>query len=315
MKYKHLFGPVMSRRLGVSLGVDLVPYKYCSLNCVYCEVQKTTNLTLNRQEFFSAEEIMGELDTFLSSKPHLDYITFSGAGEPTLYSGFGQIARYIKTKYPAYKLALLTNGTLFNHPEVRKEAMVCDLVLPSLDAVTQSVFAQVTRPHAELKAEEIIYGLTQFRHEYKGKIWLEVFLIPEINDTETELTALRDAIQKINPDVVQLNSLDRPGAEAWVKPLTLVALKKVRKFFSATLPMPVEVIAKVKYDTQGSRLDEEVINLLHNTLKRRPSTAEDLSVMLDIHINEIGKVLRQLHLEGRVQVKRESRGVFYSWKE
>ncbi|MDD2229408.1 MAG: radical SAM protein [Candidatus Cloacimonetes bacterium] len=315
MKYKHLFGPVMSRRLGVSLGVDLVPYKYCPLNCVYCEVQKTTNLTLQREEFFSTEEIIGELDAFLSTSPHLDYITFSGAGEPTLNSGLGRIVEHIKTTYPAYKLALLSNGVLFNHSEVREEALGCDVVLPSLDAATQGVFEQINRPHSDLKVEDLISGLIDFRHEYKGKMWLEVFLITGINDTDTELAALLKAIKKISPDLVQLNSLDRPGAEAWVKPLTLIALKRVRQFFSAALPMPVEVIAKVKYDTRGSRLDEEVINLLHNTLKRRPSTAEDLSAMLEIHINEVGKVLRQLHLEGRVLVKRESRGVFYSWKE
>ncbi|PKN71792.1 MAG: radical SAM protein [Candidatus Cloacimonetes bacterium HGW-Cloacimonetes-3] len=315
MKYKHLFGPVMSRRLGVSLGVDLVPYKYCPLNCVYCEVQSTTNLSVQREEFFVTKEIIDELDSFLQNKPQLDYITFSGAGEPTLNSGLGQIVSYIKENYPAYKLALLTNGVLFNDPRVRKEVMGCDIVLPSLDAASQAVFQKINRPHSALNLDVIIEGLVKFRREYMGKIWLEVFLIPGINDGETELCAMRDAIRQINPDLVQLNSLDRPGTEAWVKPLSLSAIKQVRRFFSSSLPMPVEVIAKVKYNTQANRMDEEVINLLHNTLKRRPSTAEDLSAMLDIHINEVGKVLRQLHLEGRVQVKREKRGVFYTWKE
>jgi wyosine [tRNA(Phe)-imidazoG37] synthetase (radical SAM superfamily) len=305
----------MSRRLGVSLGVDLVPYKYCPLNCVYCEVQRTTNLSLQREEFFVTEEIIGELDSFLLGKPQLDYITFSGAGEPTLNSGLGQIVAYIKTRYPAYKLALLTNGVLFTDPKVRKEASGCDIVLPSLDAASQAVFEKINRPHSSLNLNDIIEGLIKFRQEYKGKIWLEVFLIPGINDSEAELGALRDAISRIKPDLVQLNSLDRPGTEAWVKPLSLAALKQVRSYFSGGLSMPVEVIAKVKYNTKGNRMDEEVINLLHNTLKRRPSTAEDLSAMLDIHINEVGKVLRQLNLEGRVQAKRESRGVFYTWKE
>ncbi len=315
MKYKHLFGPVMSRRLGVSLGVDLVPFKYCPLNCVYCEVQSTTNLSVQREEFFATNEILDELDSFLRDKPHLDYITFSGAGEPTLNSSLGQIVSHIKEKYPSYKLALLTNGVLFTDPPVREEAMGCDIVLPSLDAATQAVFDKINRPHSALNLKDIIEGLAKFRLEYKGKIWLEVFLIPGINDGETELSALRDATRQINPDLVQLNSLDRPGTEAWVKPLSAVAIKQVRSFFSSSLTMPVEVIAKVKYNTQGKHMDEEVINLLHNTLKRRPSTAEDLSAMLDIHINEVGKVLRQLNLEGRVQVKREKRGVFYTWKE
>jgi wyosine [tRNA(Phe)-imidazoG37] synthetase (radical SAM superfamily) len=270
---------------------------------------------LQREEFFVTEEIIGELDSFLLGKPQLDYITFSGAGEPTLNSGLGQIVAYIKTRYPAYKLALLTNGVLFTDPKVRKEASGCDIVLPSLDAASQAVFEKINRPHSSLNLNDIIEGLIKFRQEYKGKIWLEVFLIPGINDSEAELGALRDAISRIKPDLVQLNSLDRPGTEAWVKPLSLAALKQVRSYFSGGLSMPVEVIAKVKYNTKGNRMDEEVINLLHNTLKRRPSTAEDLSAMLDIHINEVGKVLRQLNLEGRVQAKRESRGVFYTWKE
>jgi wyosine [tRNA(Phe)-imidazoG37] synthetase (radical SAM superfamily) len=314
MKFKHLFGPVMSRRLGVSLGIDLVPYKYCPLNCVYCEVQRTTHLVTEREEFFPVDEILGELDSFLSTKPQLDYITFSGAGEPTLNSSLGHIVRHIKTNYPTYKLALLTNGILFTDKMVRSEALPCDVVLPSLDAATQEVFAKINRPKAGLQVGDMIAGLAEFRKEFSGKIWLEIFLIPGINDTEAELTAMRDSVLRINPDLVQLNSLDRPGTEDWVKAMPLSALKQVKRFFASVLPMPIEVIAKVKYSASQSQLDEEVINLLHNTLKRRPSTAEDLSAMLDIHINEISKVLRQLHLDGKVQVKRESRGVFYQWK-
>jgi len=137
-RYKHLFGPVNSRRLGLSLGVDLVPYKYCPLNCVYCEVQTTTHLVTKREEFFPVDEILGELDLFLRGRQQLDYITFSGAGEPTLHSGIGRIIQYIKKTYPSYKLALLTNGVLLNDPSVRAEVLPCDLVLPSLDSATQA---------------------------------------------------------------------------------------------------------------------------------------------------------------------------------
>ncbi|MGC9361302.1 MAG: radical SAM protein, partial [Candidatus Syntrophosphaera sp.] len=146
MNYKHLFGPVQSRRLGYSLGVDLVPYKYCPLNCVYCEVQHTTHLTLQREEFFLLEEITSELDDFLSSQPELDYITFSGAGEPTLNSHIGDIVSFLKEKYPRYKLALLTNGILLSDAKVRREVLPCDLVLPSLDACHQDSFEKINRP-------------------------------------------------------------------------------------------------------------------------------------------------------------------------
>lgn len=313
MKHKHLFGPVMSRRLGISLGVDLVPYKYCPLNCVYCEVQRTTHLVTQRECFFPVEEILSELDAFLQSTPHLDYITFSGAGEPTLNLALGQIVYHIKTTYPDYRLALLTNGILFSDPQVRSEALPCDIVLPSLDAASQEVFERINRPRTGLRVEKMIRGLVDFRKEYKGKIWLEVFLISGINDSESELDALLDAIRSIQPDLVQLNSLDRPGTEQWVKPMSMAALKQLKRYFVERLSQPVEIISKVKHSPVDSTLDEEIIHLLHNTLKRRPSTAEDLSAMLDIHINEISKVLRQLHLEKQITAKREARGVFYSW--
>ena len=313
IKYKHLFGPVMSRRLGISLGIDLVPYKYCPLNCVYCEVQRTTHQVTKREAFYNIREILAELDSFLATNPHLDYITFSGAGEPTLNSSLGEIVSYIKSKYPSYKLALLTNGILFSQKEVRNEVLSCDIVLPSLDSATQEGFEKINRPCPELKVEDLIEGLIQFRHEYKGIIWLEVFLVLGINTGEEEISALAKAINRINPDLVQLNCLDRPGAEDWVKPLPLNILKQIKTQLKEQVCVPVEIIAKVKYKPAESQLDSELIELLHNTLKRRPSTAEDLSAMLDIHINEISKVLRQLHLEKKISAIRESRGVFYKW--
>lgn len=303
----------MSRRLGISLGVDLVPYKYCPLNCVYCEVQRTTHLVTKRENFFPVNEILDELNSFLQGNPHLDYITFSGAGEPTLNLALGQIVEHIKTHYPNYKLALLTNGILFSDKDLRSEVLSCDIVLPSLDAATQTAFEKINRPQAGLQVQTMISGLAEFRREYQGKIWLEVFLITGINDSESELSALAEAINLIDPDLVQLNSLDRPGTEEWVKPMSLSALKQIKRFFTERLSSPVEIISKVKYVAAESQLDEELIHLLHNTLKRRPSTAEDLSAMLDIHINEISKVLRQLHMEKKISVKREPRGVFYSW--
>jgi wyosine [tRNA(Phe)-imidazoG37] synthetase (radical SAM superfamily) len=313
MKYKHLFGPVHSRRLGFSLGVDLVPFKYCPLNCVYCEVQRTDHLTLRRREFFPPEEILSELDDFLATKPHLDYITFSGAGEPTLYSRIGEIISHIKGRYPQYKLALLTNGVLLGNATLRREIIPCDLILPSLDACSQSVYERINRPHGALRVENLVEGLVSLRHEYQGAIWLEVFIIAGINDGEDELECLSKAIERIKPDIVQLNSLDRPGAEAWVKPAGIRALQRVRSFMTARLDMPVEIIAKVHAEQVELPVPEEMEQAIASTLSRRPSTAEDLSEILGMHINEVSKILRQLHAEHKVSVRREEQGVFYSW--
>lgn len=313
MKYRHLFGPVNSRRLGFSLGVDVVPYKYCPLNCVYCEVQRTTHLTLRREEFFPPEEIIAELTDFLSGAPALDYITFSGAGEPTLYSGIGRIVSFIKASFPQYKLALLTNGVLLNDPELRKEILPCDLILPSLDACHQNVYKRINRPHQELKVANLIRGLAALRHEYDGAIWLEVFIIAGINDTEAELNCLVKAISKIKPDRVQINSLDRPGAEDWVKPAGVRVLGHVQRYLQERTPFPVEIIAKVHTEAAELEIPEDIEQGIAATLARRPCTAEDLAQIMGIHINEVSKILRQLHSEDKVRVKREARGVFYSW--
>ena len=314
MKYKHLFGPVTSRRLGKSLGIDLVPFKYCPLNCVYCEVQSTTHLQTKREEFFPTAEILEELDSFMQDAPELDYITFSGAGEPTLNSSIRAIIEHVKDKYPAYKLALLTNGVLLNDDAVLDEVLPCDLILPSLDAATQKAYEMVNRPKPGLRIEELISGLIKLRTRYPGQIWLEVFIIPGINNDETELNALREAISRIRPNVVQLNSLDRPGAEDWVEPATARDLIEVKDYLAQGMDIPIEIIAKIKYNSGVEALDAEVVHLIQATISRRPSTAEDLSNMLGIHINEIMKILRELGHDGKLQVERMTRGVFYTWK-
>ena len=152
----YLFGPVPSRRLGISLGLDLVPHKTCSLNCIYCESGKTTNLTIERKEYIPTAVLISELTTFLKTKPKLDYITFSGAGEPTLHSDIGTIVTFIKKNYPDYQLALITNGTLFYLSKLRREVKPVDLILPSLDAVSEKTFKRINRSHRELAIKKII---------------------------------------------------------------------------------------------------------------------------------------------------------------
>ncbi len=241
MNYKHLFGPVQSRRLGISLGIDLVGAKICSLDCVYCECGSTATLTLERQEYVRADAIIGELKDYLKSRPKLDFITFGGSGEPTLNTGFGRVVRFIKESYPEYPCALLTNGTLFYLPDVRRDALPFDLVLPNLDAVSNTAFARLNRPDMELDNGRIIEGLVAFRKEFKGPIWLEVFIVPGINDNDAELKLLKEAALKINPDRVQLNSLDRPGACDWVAPATGDHLRAIARSFA---PLPVEIISR-----------------------------------------------------------------------
>lgn len=171
--YKHLFGPVPSRRLGMSLGIDLIPKKVCSLNCVYCEVGKTTKLTLDRMEYVKYGRVIAELKQFMSNDPKIDYITFSGSGEPTLNSRIGDVINFIRKEYPDVKIAVLTNGTLLFDQKLRTELLQANVILPSLDAASQSAFEKINRPDSNLKIETYIQDLIDLRKEYKGNIFIE----------------------------------------------------------------------------------------------------------------------------------------------
>src|SRR5690554_2073076 len=297
MKYRHLFGPVISRRLGISLGVDVVPYKYCTMDCVYCEVGKTTNLLNEPEELVNLADVIAELDQYIADNPKLDYITFSGAGEPLLYSKIGELISYIKTTYPQYKLALITNSSHLMRPDLKADLLKLDMIMPSLDSVNQDIFEIINRPHPSIKIKNIITNLIEFNRSFEGEMWLEVFFIPELNDKPSELEAMREAIGKINPERVQLNSLDRPGTEPWVVQEDFAKLEEFKSFFEAGLPdtIMVEIIKKVNqelYDNNPSSLETE--DKILSTIMRRPCTAQDLSQMLNIHINAINKVIHKL---------------------
>ena len=200
MTYSHLFGPVPSRRLGISLGVDLVPLKTCTLNCIYCECGQTTDLTLERKEYIPFETVKKELFHYLIHNPKPDYITFSGSGEPALNSRIGDVIHFIKAQALDIPVAVLTNGTLLFQKAVRNAMQDATVVIPSLDAVTEKLFRQINRPSPKLQINTIIDGLIQFRKEYYGQIWIEVFIVPGLNDTKQELTALKQTLKKIEPD-------------------------------------------------------------------------------------------------------------------
>jgi len=306
--YKHLFGPVPSRRLGMSLGVDLVPHKVCSLNCIYCECGRTTDLTLKRKEYISYIEVIKELKHYFSNNPAPDYITFSGAGEPTLNSRFGDVLKFIKSNYSDIPVAVLTNGTLFYQKQVRKEILDADLVLPSLDAASDLFFRKINRPFHKLSINEYIQGLVGFRKEYRGKIWLEVLILPGYNDNAEELYLLKEAFEKIKPDSIQLNTLDRPGTIDGLKAASKDRLQEIVDFWDLD---NVEIIAAApeRKNIKSYRKDTE--SAILETISRRPCTVDDLVKILGLHINEINKYLDVLESEKRIKSVRQERGLFY----
>jgi wyosine [tRNA(Phe)-imidazoG37] synthetase (radical SAM superfamily) len=283
-KYKYLFGPVQSRRLGVSLGVDMVPFKTCTLDCIYCECGATDKLTCERREYVSADELINELDDYLSKKPELDYITFAGSGEPTLNTAIKTVHTYIKQQYPLYKTALLTNGTLLYLPEVRDEVVLFDLVSPSLDAISDRAFKKMNRPEKRLINDQIIQGLIEFSKMYKGILWVEVFIVAGINDSSEELALFKYALEQIHPTRIQLNSLDRPGTCEWVQPATAQELQSIASFFK---PLPVEIISRHGAIKAVGKSEEDILETIVSLLRRRPSTMEELSVLTGTTINSI----------------------------
>ncbi len=306
MDYKHIFGPVPSRRLGVSLGVDLVPHKTCTLNCVYCECGQTDNLTLQRNEYIPFNRIKAELHSYLSQDPALDFITFSGSGEPTLYKGMDKVIGFIRSAYPKYKVALLTNGILLYQPRVSAQVFDLDLVKVSLDAASEKIFSQINRPHKGLKLSEILDGLISFRKKFVKQFWVEVFMVPGLNTSDVELKEIKQVIRKIHPDRIQVNTLDRPGTESWVKPLEKKELMDI-----ATYLYDAEIIAEFDLENHGQVYIDNLYERLLATIKRRPCTAEDISQLLGVQVKEVHRYLFNLLENGEIAKREMPRGIFY----
>jgi wyosine [tRNA(Phe)-imidazoG37] synthetase (radical SAM superfamily) len=308
MSYTYLFGPVASRRLGLSLGVDIVPAKVCNLNCVYCECGNTTVLSAERKEWAPPLAIIAELSDFLATSPKLDVVTITGSGEPTLNTGIDAVISFVKQSFPGYTTALLTNGTLLSLPEVRRAAHLFDCVLPSLDAVSDETFSKVNRPLRGLDSAAIIAGMAQFAREYKGRLWLEVFIVPGVNDSLNELALLKGAILSIAPGRVQLNTLDRPGASASVRPATAAELLDIANFLR---PAPVEIISRAYTAPAASVGDSALASTILATLRRRPCTVEDLAVTTGRPINDTASALSLLVKRGSVSVRIAAGNRFY----
>ncbi len=298
---KYIFGPVISRRLGASLGIDLVPYKTCTFDCIYCECGRTTNTTIERKPYIKAEDILGELRDCLKNVPELDYITLTGSGEPVLNSKIGFLIIEIKkvTKIP---IAVLTNGSLLYFEDVRRELYNADLVIPSLDAAQQATFLKIDRPYKDLDINQIIQGLILFRKEFKGLLWLEIFFAKGINDRETEIDEMIKVAKRIKPDKIQLNTIDRPPAEDFARSLSNEELKNIySKFINNDLP--AEIIKSVPEESRiqisdNQDIKEQVINLI----KRRPETAKHIADAFGVSINHINKVLKDLEKQGIITV-------------
>jgi wyosine [tRNA(Phe)-imidazoG37] synthetase (radical SAM superfamily) len=304
---RHVFGPVPSRRLGISLGLDIIPFKTCSLDCLYCECGRTTRLTGERQSFFPPQRVLDELRAVLPGIPHLDFITFSGSGEPTLNSDLGWLIGGIR-KLSSAPIAVLTNGTLLSLADVRRELLGADVVLPSLDAALAASFARINQPCPGLDLEGVIAGMEAFRRDYAGKIWMEVFILKGVNDGDADLAALQSALRRIRPDRVQLNTLDRPPAYAGVESADFALLEGIRRRWS---DLPVEIIKRAGRREEIPAFSLNLENSLLNTIRRRPLTLDDLAALTAKDEHELRRYLDILEKEKKITPVIEGGRIFY----
>jgi wyosine [tRNA(Phe)-imidazoG37] synthetase (radical SAM superfamily) len=289
----HLFGPVPSRRLGLSLGVDLIAPKTCTFDCLYCEVGRTTHLTRKRR-YYRVAEIIRELEDYLADPPApLDYVTMAGSGEPTLNLGLGDIIAAVKN-LTTTPVAVLTNGSLCYLPEVRAELAHVDVILPSLDAGREETFRRLNRPHPALSLELVVSGLKALRREYAGQMWLEIMVLKGLNDFEEELTSLKGLLREIAPDKVQLNTAVRPVADQSAQALTQEEMEAVAAF----LGEGAEVVAAAQA-VSPERLAVEDHDLLE-MLARRPMTARQLAQALGESLAQVRQRLGRLAKSGLV---------------
>ena len=303
-RYKHLYGPVPSRRLGRSLGVDLVPFKVCPLDCVYCQLGRTTVHTVRRDVYVPTEEILAELADKLSSGPACDYITLAGSGEPTLHKDIGRIVSAIKemTDIP---VAVITNGALLGDPEVRSALLQVDLVAPSLDAGDAETFGKITRPCPEITFESVVEGLKAFRREFKGRMDLEVFLVAGINDSESQLRKIKAIADEIGPDHVEINTATRPPAEKYVHAVPYERLLELCKILGPNARIIAVHAAPV--EKSGTVNRDDILAMLG----RRPCTIEDISAGLQCHRQEVVKLVAQLVEEGLITASRQGDKDYY----
>ncbi len=309
---KYVFGPVASRRLGVSLGVDLVPPKTCSLDCVYCEAGKTNCLTAERKEYVPTQAVIAELEDYLKTNPKLDFITFSGSGEPTLHSHIGEIIRFIKQNYPGYRVCVLTNATTFGDPALVKDLDAADIVIPSLDASSKEEFRKINRPAPGVTFDKFLADLTAFCRQTHAQVILELFIVPKVNDSDEAIARFAAIVRELKVAKVQLNTLDRPGTESDIiaspRENTLRFIDVLEKI------VPVEAVGPYRYKSagDGSKLVQTQAHCrVLELIERRPATVQDMAETLGLNIDHLQNMLDRLFDAGLVEIEKGERGNFY----
>lgn len=282
-----------------------MPFKVCSLDCVYCQLGRTTEKTIERKDYVPIDEVISELNERLNSGIEADYITISGSGEPTLHSRLGELLDRIRliTKIP---IAILTNSVLFDDESVRADCCKADVVLPSLDAADQPTFERINRPCANISIENVISGLCEFKKQFTGRIWLEVFIVEGINTSPQQIDKLKAAVERIKPDKVQLNTAVRPTADNNIIMVTRVRLEQLAELFGDNAEVIADFSA-AQVSKHIARKSEDVLEML----KRRPCSLNDICNGLSMPPNEVIKHIEFLRARGLIETSSKSGVLFY----
>lgn len=302
--YRHLFGPVPSRRLGRSLGVDLVPFKTCSFDCIFCQLGRTTNKTFKRSEYVSVSAVIEELDHWIEKDGVADYITLSGSGEPTLNSQFGKIIEFAQSA-TTIPVAVLTNGTTLSKPSVRTALAKANIVKLSLSAWDQFSFKHINWPCPKLNLKEMLEGMWNFRNEFKGKLWIEVFLVWGTNTISADVSRIASLVKAISPDRVQINTAVRPPVEKYALATPKKDMEKLAKLFEPK----AEVIAEFS-TTSSPSISANEDNILA-MLGRRPCTSDQIEHAFGMHKNEVSKYLGYLLEKGKLYVDYRNHNIYH----
>ena len=291
---KYIFGPVPSRRLGKSLGVDTIPLKTCNWNCVYCQLGRSRPVVHERKDYYPPEDILQEIHETLAKVENgeIDWLTFVGSGEPTLHASIGWLIQKAKgiTEIP---IAVITNGSFLYDATVRHDLSTADAVLPTLDAGTPELYKKINRPHPEASHKRLVNGLVTFRDEYHGKLWVEVMLIRNLNDSEQALQDLEKVMQQIQPDKIHITLPERPPAETWVEPADEEGIMRAQAILGEAAEVAHPAVGTFTIQTKGS-LKESILSII----TRHPMRKEDLAgILSDQPLNAIGKALFALESE------------------
>ncbi|MFC1838860.1 radical SAM protein [Thermodesulfobacteriota bacterium] len=303
----YVFGPVPSRRLGLSLGIDLIPRKTCSFDCIYCQVGKTSDRIMEASSFVPVSEVIDELREVLSKRTP-DVITLAGSGEPTLNADIENVITEIK-KVTSIPLTLLTNGSLLWNDRIRERIRGVDILIPTLSTVYEDTFKRIHRPHPDLKLNDIINGLKETRKEFKKNIFLEVVLLSGLNDTEKEISGLSKVIREISPDRVQLNTVVRPPSDPGAMSLNNEKLEEIKEYLGGN----TEIIAGVPLEKRKNIPDSKLEQLIE-MMKRRPVTVNDISKTLNIEKDETERLVKELRIKGRIKEQDFGDDLYYTSK-